>query len=205
MKSRKTDREISRNIPSVIAGGLSSRSLATPRHSATADVIFHIFAVLIAILLPLSLIVLAAGITFRMPELATFAINMSDTLAELSLDAAMDEIDQSAIKNMFDSIFYPSIIGLALSLAFAVAVRLSGRPRLLKHALRASAFIYIAAAVFTFAMALYPPLREAAFAPSDGIYPLISAAMICLVSFIIYIVIYSVLRRFTKERETMFK
>ena len=249
MRSRKAARQIRRNIK----GDLAEREGERP--DTGADALFHILAALIAVLLPVSLVALAAGAVFRVPDFIAFEADRSGVIQELGLDTTpdvvageiadylrhrkdsldlttvvarkdapvfsfMDEVNLGRIRALLDKSLYPSVGAFALSLALFAATRLAGRRRYLKYALRASAFFYICAAAFTLALALHPPFRAAVFARQPGVtfaedevlpklfgglYPLISAGMVCLISFIIYIALYSVLKRFTVEKETMFR
>ena len=131
----------------------------------------------------------------------------------------MDEVNLGRIRVLLDRSLYPAIGAMALSIALFAFVRAMGRRRYLRYAMRASAVFYICAIGATLTLALYQPLREAVFAWQPGLefidgdilpqllgglYPIISAGAVCLISFIIYITLYSVSRRFTAEKERMF-
>lgn len=132
----------------------------------------------------------------------------------------MDEVNLDRIRGLLDKTLYPSVGAFVLSMLFFVLVRLAGRPRYLRYALRISIVFYICAICFVAVLGLYAPFREMVFAWQPGLdsaeegvllrlygglYPVLSAGAICLISFVIYIVFYSVLRRFTVEKETMFR
>ena len=249
MKSRRTNRQIRRNIRSDLFSQNRESSIAN------ADPVFHVLAALVAVLLPISLIALAAGIVFRMPDFMAFEIDRSSILQELGLKTTpnevaneisdylrhkkeqldltteisrkdvpvfsfMDEVNLSKIRDLLDKTLYPSILAFILSLIFFVMTRLAERRRYLKYAMRTSVVIYFCSIFVVLMLALYPPFREVVFAWQPGVefvagellpqfyggfYPLLCAGMVCLASFIIYLVMYSVLIRFTVEKETMFK
>jgi len=249
MRSRRAARQIRRNI----RGDLDEKKARRP--GTGADALFHLLAALIAVLLPLSLVALAAGAVFRAPDFIAFEADRNGALRELGLDTTpeevageiadyirhkkdsldlttviarkdvpvfsfVDEANLDRIRGLLDKSLYPAIGALALSFAFFAAARLAERRRYLRYALRASAPIYVCAVAFTLALALSQPFRAAVFARQPGLtfaegdvlprlfgglYPLISASMVCLISFIIYIALYSVLIRFTVEKETMFR
>ena len=248
-RSHKANRQIKRNI----TGYLDKRKPESD--GAAADVILHILAALVSILLPISLVALAAGIVFRVPDLMAFEIDRSGVLQEAGLDLApdaaaaeisdylrhkkdaldlttqiaqkdvpvfsfMDEVNLDRIRALLDKAFYPSIGAFALSVVLFVIVRAAKRTRYLKYAMRASAILFICTLCFTLALALYVPLREMVFSWQPGVefsetdllprlfgglYPILSGGMTCLISLIIYITLYSVSRRFTVEKETMFR
>ena len=247
-RSHRANRQIKRNITGYLGSG-------KPDSAGAVAALFHILAALIAILLPLSLMTLAAGIVLRVPDLMSFEIDRSGVLQEFGVDATpdevadeisgylrhkkdslelttqvahkdvpvfsfMDEVNLDRIRALLDKALYPSIGALALSAALFAIALLAGRRRHLTRAMRASAAIYACAACFTLALALHPPLREAVFSWQPGVdfsgggllprlfgglYPILSAGMSCLVSFIIYITLYSVARRLAAEKETMFR
>lgn len=249
MRSRKASRQIKRNIKGLLP--------AEKRESTGSglNTLLHISAALVAILLPLSLVALAAGIVFRLPDLMAFEIEQSGVLKELALETTgeavaeeitnfithksdalelttviarkdvpvfsfMDEVNLTKIRDLLDRVLYPSAFAFALSIILFIVTRLADRRRYLKYALRTSIVIYICCAAFTMALALFRPLRDAVFAWQPGLefkttdvlpqfygglYPLLSAGMACLISFIIYIALYGLMMRFTKEKETMFK
>ena len=87
MKSSRAKREIRRNIK----GDLSEKKRKN-RTEANADSLFHIFAALVAVLLPISLIALAAGIVLRMPDLMAFEIDRSNILHEIGLKTTPEEV-----------------------------------------------------------------------------------------------------------------
>ena len=248
MKSRKTARQINKNIKGVFADEKRERA------AADFSSLFHIFAALVAVLLPLSLLALGAEIAFRVPALMAFEIERGGVLTELSLNttgeavaneitdflnhsagsielttvigreavpvfSAADETNLGKIRGLLDKGLYPSAAAFVLSIALFVLTRLGGRRRYLKTALRASVLFYIFGAAFTIALALFWPLREAVFSRQPGIefggdgvllrfygglYPLFAAGMACLISFVVYIAVYGILKRFTKEVEKMF-
>ena len=246
--SNKTNRQIKRNI----TGYLDRRKQENNR--GAFDAVFHILAALVAVLLPLSLVALSAGVVFRVPDLMAFEIDRNGVLQEFGLDLApdavadeisgylrhkkdvlelttqvarkdvpvfsfMDEVNLSRIRALLDKSLYPAAGAFVLSVALFIAVRLAGRRRYLGYAVRVSVFLYICALCFTLALALYAPVREKVFAWQPGVefsetdllphlfgglFPILSAGMTCLLSFIIYITLYSIMIRFTKEKEKMF-
>jgi len=239
-RSNKANRQIKRNI----------KGLLDPQkpesNYAPADAAFHILAAFMAVLLPLSLVAIAANIVFRVPDLIALEVDRSGVLEELGIESSPDSVadeitgfinhkeDEAAIqaftKNdetnlekiraLLDKSLYPSMVFFALSIVLFVLVRAMGRRRYLRVALNTSAVLYICAVCFTIALALLTPFREAVFAWQPGIefaegdalpyllgglYPILSAGAICLISFIIYIGLYTFLKRFTVEEEKMFK
>lgn len=230
-----------------------------PRHrgasGAVADVVLCACASLIAVLLPLSLMALAAAAVFRIPDLMAFEIDRSGTLPALGLDTQasavskeiadflthkidtltlateiahkdvpvftfMDEVNLDKTRDLLDKALYPSAGAFALSVLLFAVCRIAERRRFLKHAMGASAVVYICAACFAFALALSVPFRgtvlewQPGLAHMDGdvlpqllggLYPALAAGAVCLISFIAYIVLYSLSRRFTQEKETMFR
>jgi len=198
IRSSKVNRQIKRNIT-----GLLEQQKPESTNSA-ADAVFHILAAFTAVLLPLSAVAISGYIAFRL----------------LDLLAVEDEIQPVVIRGVFENIFYPAAGFFTLSIILFVFVRAMGRRRYLRVAMNTSLAIYLCAICFMLALALYPPFREAVFAgqpgtaPPDegglpevfgGMYPIFSAGALCLISFIIYITLYSVLKRFTQEEEKMFK
>ena len=138
---------------------------------------------------------------------------------EVPVFSFMDEVNLEKIRALLDKVFFPSIFALALSGVLFVVCRLAKRMRYLKHAMRASAVLFICILCLVLALSLLPPFREMVFAWQPGVrfsygellphlfgglYPIISGGMTCLISFIIYITLYSVSKRFTIEKETMF-
>ena len=249
MKSHRIQRQIKRNI----RGDLSVQKKGN--HAANADPLFHILAALVAIILPVSLIALAVGIVFRMPDFLAFEIDRSSILQELGLDTTpeevaneisdylrnkkdkldlttvvarkdapvfsfMDEVNLSKIRDLLNKTLYPSIAAFVLSIILFVLTRLADRRRYLKYALRTSIVIYVCSVCVVLLIALYSPFREIVFAWQPGIeftagellpqfygglYPLLSGGMVCLISLIIYIALYSIFIRFTVEKETLFR
>jgi len=205
-RSSKASRQIKRNIT-----GLMERQ-KPERPGTAADAAFHVMAAFVAVLLPLSLVAVSGNIAFRLLDLIAFE----------------EEIYKATIRGVFESALFPSLGTLALSLILFAACRAAERRRYLRVAMNISMAIYICAVCLTLALALYPPFREAAFAwqqtpappvspapPAPGgesaqpvalggYYPVIAASAVCLVSFIIYITLYSVLKRLTVEEEKMF-
>ena len=251
MKSYRTNQQIRRNIKSEFSARKESPAAA----AANADPVFHVFAALVAILLPLALVALAAGIVFRMPDFLAFEIDRNGILVEQGLDTTpneianeitdylrhrkdgldlttviarkdvpvfsfMDEVNLSKVRDLLDKALYPSIIAFVLSIVLFLVTRLAERRRYLKYALRTSIVIYICAVCVVLAIALYYPFRDIVFAWQPGVvfsagdllpqlyggfYPLLSAGMVSLISFIIYIALYSIMIRFTVEKETLFR
>ena len=249
MKSRRTSREIKRNIKSDL-----TKKKKESHFVANADPIFHVLAALVAVMLPISLVALAAGVVLRMPDFMTFEIDRSSILQELGLETTpeevaneisgylrhekdvlelttvvarkdvpvfsfMDEVNLSKVRDLLDKTLYPSIGAFALSLALFVVTWLAGRRRYLKYAMHSSIIIYIGLVCVTLILALYPPFRQTVltwqpgveFTPGEllplfygGFYPLLCAGMVCLGSFIVYVALYSILIRFTEEKETLF-
>ena len=131
----------------------------------------------------------------------------------------MDEVNLGRIRALLDKALYPAAGALALSVVLFMIVRLADKRRYLRYAMRVSVFLYICTLCFTVALAFFAPLRERVFAWQPGLefsetdllprlfgglYPILSAGMACLISFIIYITLYSVMIRFTKEKEKIF-
>ena len=247
-RSSRANRQIRRNITGWLDKGRPEST------GAAADAVLHVLAALVAVLLPLSLVALAAGMVFRAPDLMAFEIDRSGVLQEAGLQLApeevaaevsdylrhkketlelttqvarqdvpvfsfMDEVNLDRIRALLDKALYPSVGGLAFAVILFAVVRVAKRMRYLKYAMRASAALYACAVCFTMALALCAPLREMVFSRQPGVefadgellprlfgglYPILSGSMTCLISFIIYITLYSVSRRFTVEKETIF-
>ena len=248
MRSRKTERQIRRNIRGVFA----AEKAAGP--GADFGALFHVFAVLVAVLLPLSLTALGAEIAFRVPDLMAFEIERGGVLKELGLEttgeavaeeiagflnykseklelstktgrvdvpvfSVLDETNLGKIRSLLDRALFPSAGAFGLSILLFIVTRLGGRRRYLRYALRASVVFFVCGSAFSLALALFWPLREAVFSRQPGIeyggegvllrfygglYPLFAAVMACLISFLIYIALYGILKRFTKEADKMF-
>ena len=131
----------------------------------------------------------------------------------------LDVVNLSKIRSLLDKSLYPSIFGFGLSIILFVVTRLAERRRYLKYALRASIVFFVCGVCFSLALALFWPLREAVFSRQPGVefgggeillrffggfYPLLSAGMACLISFLVYIALYGILNKFTTEEEKMF-
>jgi len=247
--SYKVDRQIKRNTKSVL-----SERKASENPWAAVGVFLNFFSVLFSILLPLSLVALAACVVLRIPDFIEFETDRSGVLQELSIETTpgeiagevadflwhrtealsltteinrqdvpvfsfMDEVNLSRIRDFLDEISYPFIGAFVLAMIFFVICRLAERRRSLKYAMRASIIIYICTVCFVLTLALYTPFRDTVTAWQPGLeftegeilprllggfYPFLSGGAICLISFIIYIALYSILIRFTVEKENLF-
>ena len=133
---------------------------------------------------------------------------------------ARDEANLERIRTLLDNSLIPSVLAFVLSVSFCIILWAAGRQRYLKTALRGSVFIYIGSILFVISLALFWPFRHLVFSQQPGIvyatgsvlmklmggfYPIFTASTIVLISFIIYIALYSVLLRLTVEEEKIFK
>lgn len=147
-------------------------------------------------------------------------INHKNEMLTSGIFPAVDEANLERIRGLLDKILIPSVSAFILSVSFCIILRAAGRQRYLKTALKGSIIIYICAVLFVISLALFWPFRHLVFSWQPGIeyvpgsvllklmggfYPLISASAIVLISFIIYIALYSVLLKLTVEEEKIFK
>jgi len=152
-------------------------------------------------------------------EVFAYINHESDALPP-ELFPARDEVNLERIRNLLDNTLIPSVSAFVLSLSFCIILRATGRQRYLKISLRGSVIFYICSVLFVISLALFWPFRHLVFSLQPGIeyatgsvlmklmggfYPIFSASVIVLISFIIYIALYSVLLRLTVEEEKIFK
>jgi len=131
-----------------------------------------------------------------------------------------DEANLERIRDLLDKSLIPSVIVFILSLSFSFILWATGYQRYLKISLRGSVIFYICTVLFVVSLALFWPFRHLVFSLQPGIeyatgsvlmkllggfFPIFSASVIVLISFIIYIALYSILLRFTVEKEKLFK
>jgi len=160
------------------------------------------------------------GTPSAVAEEITGFINHKNDEPDIPALSGADKVNLIKIRALLDKSLFPSLLSFTVSIALFVFVRAMGRRRYLRVALNTSLALFACAVCFTLALALIPPFRDAVFAWQPGIgfeegdvlprlfgglYPIFSAGAICLISFIIYITLYSFLKRFTVEEEKMFK
>jgi hypothetical protein len=241
-KTWKVRREIKKNII----------GLTETRHDVAGMIgrfLIRVAAALIAIMIPLCVVLFAANVVFRVPDLYSFEFDRSEIAKEIQLEADSKQIstvisdymmhktdkfsllaeykgrDSSVftiidasrmhmMRSLLDKTFYLMCFMFVLTLIFFLLILVFGRKRHLRYSFRASIAVYLLSlgGLVYFATADEPrhwvmeDLLQITFTAEDVLPQLFDkffltevSLAIAAISLIIYVILYSIARRFYKE------